>query len=112
MTAETYHGRPCRACGGTLRYRSNRDCVPCLIAANRRYRRQQGARPYEESHRVELTRPGVLCICGVVLPEGEWYCSPACKQTDMATVLAPLDARIQARLRPPRLPIQTQEVVR
>ncbi len=24
-----FQGRPCKRCGGTLRYTSNRNCVPC-----------------------------------------------------------------------------------
>lgn len=29
MTAEMYHGRPCKKCGGTVRYASTGHCVPC-----------------------------------------------------------------------------------
>lgn len=28
-TQGTYQGRPCRHCGGTLRYRFNRSCLAC-----------------------------------------------------------------------------------
>lgn len=31
---QTYRGRPCRACGATLRYRTNRSCVSCLQRSN------------------------------------------------------------------------------
>lgn len=27
-----YTGKPCRICGGTVRYRSNRACVDCATA--------------------------------------------------------------------------------
>lgn len=30
---ETYEGRPCKHCGGTRRYRSDRGCVACRNAS-------------------------------------------------------------------------------
>jgi hypothetical protein len=45
----TYHGTPCRICGGTLRYLNSRDhpCVPChrvkVLARVRRYHERQRA---------------------------------------------------------------------
>lgn len=32
MTTQTYHGKPCRVCGGTLRYRASRRCLACNAA--------------------------------------------------------------------------------
>lgn len=30
---ETFHGNPCKGCGGTLRYKSSRGCVACARKA-------------------------------------------------------------------------------
>ena len=30
MNPKHYHGEPCEKCRGTLRYKSTRNCVPCL----------------------------------------------------------------------------------
>lgn len=46
---ETFHGSPCKGCGGTLRYKSSRGCVPCARrrgktnSAERRARLKQAA---------------------------------------------------------------------
>lgn len=42
------HGKPCGTCGGTLRYKSNRSCVPCSRARDARWRK--------ENHEYDLAR--------------------------------------------------------
>ncbi|MBU0495065.1 MAG: HNH endonuclease [Chloroflexi bacterium] len=62
MATETYHGKPCRNCGGTERYRSNDVCVLCKVRHNRRYydthreKRYQRNREHYQSYREEESR--------------------------------------------------------
>jgi len=44
--AKRYHGKPCKKCGGTERYTSNRTCVPCSRAddTHRRLANPEAAR--------------------------------------------------------------------
>lgn len=44
MSAEKYHGRPCKNCGETLKFRSCRTCVAC----NRERSRRIQSRRYED----------------------------------------------------------------
>ena len=37
MSPKTYHGKPCRKYGHTLRYKSNRQCVECMREYKRKY---------------------------------------------------------------------------
>ena len=40
--SETFHGKPCRNCGGTLRYtHGSKQCAPCKDAARIRWRNKR-----------------------------------------------------------------------
>ena len=55
-----YHGKPCKRCGGTLRYTRNRGCVECLKTAKQR-RRTETPKVIEKYH-------GKPCrVCGETL---------------------------------------------
>ncbi|MCS5737577.1 UNVERIFIED_CONTAM: hypothetical protein RF648_17605 [Kocuria sp. CPCC 205274] len=49
-----YHGKPCKVCGETLRYRSNKRCVMCkheMDAWN--YQQRKARKQVEQRHEVE-----------------------------------------------------------
>ena len=49
-----YHGKPCKVCGETLRYKSNKRCVECkhrLSVAE--WERNKARRAVEERHSIE-----------------------------------------------------------
>lgn len=50
-----YNGKPCKVCGETLRYKSNKRCVTCkheMDAWN--YQQRKARKQAEERHGVEL----------------------------------------------------------
>ncbi|MCS5736394.1 hypothetical protein [Herbiconiux daphne] len=52
--AQQYHGKPCKVCGETLRYRSNKRCVLCkheMDAAA--YQQRKARQQVEHRHEVE-----------------------------------------------------------
>lgn len=60
----TFNGKPCRKCGGTLRYKSNRCCVPCSRGVSKKWyadnpdRVAQRSREYRLLHKEELNEYG------------------------------------------------------
>lgn len=53
--AGKYHGKPCRECGETLRYRSNKRCVMCkheMDAWN--YQQRKARQDVENRHDLEV----------------------------------------------------------
>jgi len=59
--------KPCKHCGGTQRYRSNRNCVPCFIKKERQ--RRENKRLANASHEIRILnseiidRPGCGALC-------------------------------------------------
>ena len=56
------HGLPCHKCGGTLRYKSNKNCVPCSLSriaashVNNAEKRKAYKRKYRQLHRPAAKR--------------------------------------------------------
>lgn len=46
-----YDGRPCARCGGTLRYRSNKNCVYCTVRNHERYKAYRQTEEYKAKAR-------------------------------------------------------------
>ena len=42
---KVYHGRPCKRCGNTLRWKSDRSCVECKRKDEREKKREQQCSP-------------------------------------------------------------------
>lgn len=61
----TFEGKPCRVCGGTLRYLCNTACVACQIAHSRRHK-YRGDRPPTQGHEVRLRSMFARLVWGVV----------------------------------------------
>ena len=50
-------GRPCRKCGGTLRWKSNRHCVECSREDYRRYHQAYREREWARQRRYRAENP-------------------------------------------------------
>lgn len=58
--AETYHGSPCRHCGGTERRTSNHVCLPCNSAYVKAYKAERRAIAHA-GHKTYLGKPCRTC---------------------------------------------------
>jgi hypothetical protein len=75
-------GSPCRNCGGTLRYQSNRGCVTCQ-ETRRQARRKADTYPKEKYH-------GQPCgTCGGTERYPQGNCVPCCKKKALALRTSP-----------------------
>ena len=54
--AETFEGKSCRKCAGTVRYQSNKICVTCSNKRNHSEETKIGMRQYDHSEKGKLTR--------------------------------------------------------
>ena len=52
-----YHGKPCKHCGGTLRYKKSKICVPCKLQKSRQHHWENRDAELERAKRYHATHP-------------------------------------------------------